>query len=621
MDKVVRLCESAIEKGLDKNETAQATRLASATLYEFASQLSARTFAIPRDRRWQLYRSQAIPRLKKAIEFDDQLVDAYILLAKFEALDRRKQKDAAKTIEKAIELAVDDRAQLSEALVVRAKLASDDEAKIADLNQAIKIDPDNNEAYQMRGLVLIASGKAEEAVADLTKWLNTQPKNFRERVLVARQIAGMDKLEDDTLKKTALKLLDEAAQIRPESAIPASIKGRIYLANQEFQKAIDAATQAIELEKNQPEPYSTRALARAALKDFDGAVEDADSLIKLQWMAGYRLRSRLYLQQEKFDAAIVDVQAMASRDPGNRNLQAELAMLYSVNLQPEEAIKVHTKLLRDVSASKWADQPESVQITFMVQRMDLLSKRGDARLATGEHEKAVQDYDESLELFDKVSKLVPEDRRDKLVRDSALLNNFAWVLSTSPEDKVRDGKRAIELATESAELTEYKAPHILSTLAAAYAETGDFEKAIELIEQGIEVNEAAAAGAEDKARFERQRKSLNDELESYQSQEPWREKQDPEEDRRERDEALAKKSAEENDSGEETPDDKGDSEDDAANEEMEDSKDEAKPDSTDQESDDDENKKTSPPAAEKPANGDSQPEEDQPENEVDDEDV
>ena len=48
------------------------------------------------------------------------------------------------------------------------------------------------------------------------------------------------------------------------------------------------------------------------------------------------------------------------------------------------------------------------------------------------------------------------------------------MLATSPDAKLRNGRRAIELATRACELTKYKAAYILSTLAAAYAETGDF---------------------------------------------------------------------------------------------------------------------------------------------------
>ena len=55
-----------------------------------------------------------------------------------------------------------------------------------------------------------------------------------------------------------------------------------------------------------------------------------------------------------------------------------------------------------------------------------------------------------------------------------MLNNLAWLLATSPEEGIRDGKRAIELAEKACEETEWQDAHIISTLAAGYAETGNF---------------------------------------------------------------------------------------------------------------------------------------------------
>ena len=75
--------------------------------------------------------------------------------------------------------------------------------------------------------------------------------------------------------------------------------------------------------------------------------------------------------------------------------------------------------------------------------------------------------------------------------DEHLLNNFAWVLATSPDDEFRDGKRAVELATKAAEQTNYETPHILSTLAAAYAETGDFENAKKWSAKAVELSQKA----------------------------------------------------------------------------------------------------------------------------------
>src|SRR5262249_53532226 len=94
-------------------------------------------------------------------------------------------------------------------------------------------------------------------------------------------------------------------------------------------------------------------------------------------------------------------------------------------------------------------------------------------------------------------------------------NNLAWVLATSPDDGVRNASRSVELGSKAAELTENKQSHILSTLAAGYAESGDFAKAREWSQKAVDLgNDDAETSAQ-----------LKKELESYQASKPWREKQ------------------------------------------------------------------------------------------------
>lgn len=100
-----------------------------------------------------------------------------------------------------------------------------------------------------------------------------------------------------------------------------------------------------------------------------------------------------------------------------------------------------------------------------------------------------------------------------------MLNNLAWLLATSPEDNLRNAKRAIELATKACELTEYKRAHILSTLAAGYAESGDFDAAIKWSKKALEVGKNDGQIGE----------QLEEELKSYQARKPWREKHSLEE--------------------------------------------------------------------------------------------
>jgi tetratricopeptide (TPR) repeat protein len=57
-------------------------------------------------------------------------------------------------------------------------------------------------------------------------------------------------------------------------------------------------------------------------------------------------------------------------------------------------------------------------------------------------------------------------------------NGLAWVFAAGP-DGVRDGRRAVEYATRACELTGWNRHNYIATLAAAYAETGDFDRAAE----------------------------------------------------------------------------------------------------------------------------------------------
>ncbi len=93
-------------------------------------------------------------------------------------------------------------------------------------------------------------------------------------------------------------------------------------------------------------------------------------------------------------------------------------------------------------------------------------------------------------------------------------------MANSPKDEVRDGKRSVELANKACDVTEFKKPHILSTLAAAYAETGDFENAIKWSSKAVEL------GEED---LKDQIEQLKDELKHYQEGKPFRELQNIEE--------------------------------------------------------------------------------------------
>lgn len=81
-----------------------------------------------------------------------------------------------------------------------------------------------------------------------------------------------------------------------------------------------------------------------------------------------------------------------------------------------------------------------------------------------------RDIEEAVVHFDKALQL---DQSDPF-----LLNNFAWILATCPNDSIRKGERAVELARKAVQISAEKDLNILGTLAAALAEVGRFDEAV-----------------------------------------------------------------------------------------------------------------------------------------------
>ena len=71
-----------------------------------------------------------------------------------------------------------------------------------------------------------------------------------------------------------------------------------------------------------------------------------------------------------------------------------------------------------------------------------------------------------------------------------MLDELAWLLATYPDSDMRDGAEAVRLAERACKLTDRRVPALLATLAAAYAETGDFSRGVAAGEEALKKAQA-----------------------------------------------------------------------------------------------------------------------------------
>ena len=89
----------------------------------------------------------------------------------------------------------------------------------------------------------------------------------------------------------------------------------------------------------------------------------------------------------------------------------------------------------------------------------------------GETAEAIREYEKALEIFP---------------NSISALTNLAWLLSTSSNESLRNGSKAVRIAKQADHLSGGTNTVVLRTLAAAYAEAGEFAKAIDTARTAIQ---------------------------------------------------------------------------------------------------------------------------------------
>ena len=193
----------------------------------------------------------------------------------------------------------------------------------------------------------------------------------------------------------------------------------------------------------------------------------------------YVKRGVAWKEKGENDIAISDYNEAIRLDPTNDTAYNNRGIAWSDKKDHDKAI---------------ADYNEAIRID--PKDASAYHNRGNAWSNKKEYDKAIADYNEAIRIDPKYA--YP-------------YNGRAWLWATSPDPKFRDGKKAVESANRACELNGWKGAYDLGTLAAAYAESGDFDKAIDWQEKANKLY----TDPEDK-------KEGEDRLQLYRAKKPYR---------------------------------------------------------------------------------------------------
>lgn len=479
LGEVIELCQSALDRGLDKDNTSFAKQLLAATLVQRASFIAERLQALPAEpaaiQQFLRLRQIALTDLERALRHEPKDAETHYLVARLQALPGGDRARAIAALDEAIKLESDDNSIKAKALALRATLQSDPDKRLADFNEALKVDPRSLEALRGRAVYHLEQGKSDEGLADLETAIKIDPKHAGTHELLGVTLGTLEKYDE------ALKALDEAIELEPKSPFAYIHRARIHVIQNRPKEAIKDLDESLSMNPNSPAALLLRAGAHQQLGEKEKALADVDAALKLRpnHLPALKARAALLAGEGKFDSAITDLKEVNKAEPKDLTILLQLGMLYSAGKHLSEAVETFSHALELDANNKFA-----------------LQGRADVLLRVGKQAEAIADYEAAL-------------KQDP--KNSHVLNNLAWLLATSTDEKLRNGKRAVELATEGCKVTEFKQAHLLSTLAAGYAESGDFKTAIEWSQKSVELaNEDI-------------KENLGKELESYKAGKPWRE--------------------------------------------------------------------------------------------------
>lgn len=325
--------------------------------------------------------------------------------------------------------------------IEKKKLVSAEEA-IPYFTARIKRNGKDAFAYAQRASAKRMQQDYEGAIADFGEAIRLDPRKpaYRNN----RGVLWSAKGEHDR----ALMDYEEAIRLDSKVAIYHHNCGHAYQIKKEYDKALGALDEAIRLVPGFSDALKDRGVTYFLKQKYPLAITDYDESIRLNprdaatWL--YRGTSYDWLKDR--DKAIADYDEALRLNPDYMEAYRNRSWTWFHK-------KEYGKAMMDADAAIRLSPKEAL----------LYRNRGYFHAAQKEYAQALSDYAEAI-------RVNPGHAQS--------YNDQAWLWATCPDPAYRDGVKALASAQKACELTSHKTPAYLSTLAAAYAETGQFSEAV-----------------------------------------------------------------------------------------------------------------------------------------------
>jgi tetratricopeptide (TPR) repeat protein len=418
---------------------------------------------------------------------------------------------------------------------------------IADLNEAVRCDPESADPLITRGLCYVAKNDLDRALSNFDGAIAVDPTS--EKAYLDR--ADVYGRKGESAKR--MKDLAEAQRLNPgDQQLKGLSKATVYQAKT---AGTLGKSWTGKFELNYFDAFDEAKAAYDA-GNFDRAIELNDYLMTrnigpARASVAVMNRGNAYQAKDELDKALRDYDEAVTLDPANAGAYVNRASILSIRGESDDAIK-------DLDAALSLD-PQQWQAYFnrsiefrkqgrvkeafadLDKVMDLNPQfigtyinRGALYVQQGEMDKAIRDYDKAITMDPTsaagyAARAFARARKKDYAAASAdmkkvteiefkrgdpqSLNSLAWFRATSAEAAVRDGPKAVDAAMKACELSHWQKWAYVDTLAAAYAETGDFDNAVKYQKKALEMNKTADAhrtGAEQRLKLYQEHKPYRD---------------------------------------------------------------------------------------------------------------